>query len=504
MFYLINKYLLKLVIFVFLVKYRENNRILMGRKGEDVLGVLRGLQIVAEAIFRDQNKHCRHVWSNSSVKEALDKQLQCNAKYWQRVSDEPMEEVKRIRYVVKETQERTFVVLEGLRQLFLTKVTFSSSSPSSSTPSSESITTVSSQKIGKTVQHGLGTVNVSSEVDAANLDLSSVTLEELEKFLANRRHSKHNSMDSFKLSVKTENVPRPQPKLAKPVTAPSTLENEYKSSSLTTIAKQRKVPATRLGRMVSFGGLFAGLGFGTLNELTKGALGLGGSTNIKEAFLNPSNAERIVDTLCKVRGAALKIGQILSIQDSNVVSPELAKAFERVRQAADYMPDWQVERVLTSELGNNWHLLLEEFDKKPFAAASIGQVHRGKLKDGMIVAIKLQYPGVAQSIESDIDNLIGMLKLWNVFPQGFFIDNVVKVAKRELKWEVDYEREAQYTEKFKEMIASYDCYYVPQVIQELTTTKILTTEFVPGIPLDKCFQMKLVYFTLDYIYCEYF
>jgi aarF domain-containing kinase len=79
--------------------------------------------------------------------------------------------------------------------------------------------------------------------------------------------------------------------------------------------------------------LFAGLGFGTINELTKGALGLGGAKNVKEALLSPQNAERIVDTLCKVRGAALKLGQILSIQDTNVVSPQLIQAFDRVRQA---------------------------------------------------------------------------------------------------------------------------------------------------------------------------
>lgn len=79
--------------------------------------------------------------------------------------------------------------------------------------------------------------------------------------------------------------------------------------------------------------MFAGLGIGTISELTKGALGLGGATNVKDALLSSQNADRIVDTLCKVRGAALKLGQILSIQDTNVVSPQLIQAFDRVRQA---------------------------------------------------------------------------------------------------------------------------------------------------------------------------
>lgn len=200
-----------------------------------------------------------------------------------------------------------------------------------------------------------------------------------------------------------------------------------KLPELSSVAKQRKVPSSRVGRMASFGGLFASLGIGTISELTKGALGLSDTKNIKEAFLSPSNAEKIVDTLCKVRGAALKLGQILSIQDSNIVSPQLIKAFERVRQAADYMPDWQVDKVMSLELGNDWNEKFKSFDRKPFAAASIGQVHRGILSNDMEVAIKIQYPGVAKSIESDIDNLVGMLKIWDVFPKGFFIDNVVKV-----------------------------------------------------------------------------
>lgn len=276
------------------------------------------------------------------------------------------------------------------------------------------------------------------------------------------------------------NVPIEPPTPAGPIELPQ----------LSTVAKQRKVPSSRVARLASFGGLFAGLGLGTVSELTKGALGLGGTTDPKEALFSPNNAERIVDTLCKVRGAALKLGQILSIQDSNVVSPQLVNAFERVRQAADYMPDWQVERQMVSELGDDWRKKLASFDQKPFAAASIGQVHRGVLHDGTEVAIKVQYPGVAKSIESDIDNLVSMLKVWDVFPKGIFIDNVVAVAKRELAWEVDYVREAEYTERFGEMIQHMPEFRVPKVIKSLTSKNVLTTELVPGVPMDKCFNMR--------------
>lgn len=216
--------------------------------------------------------------------------------------------------------------------------------------------------------------------------------------------------------------------------------------------------------MISFGGLAAGLGFGTATEYAKRAFGVREQANASTLFLNPRNLDLIVDTLCKVRGAALKLGQLLSIQDDNIVNPNLAKALERVRKSADFMPNWQVEQVMSTELGSNWRDKFIEFEEKPFAAASIGQVHVGRILDGREVAVKIQYPGVARGIESDIDNLGGIMKYFDVFPRGMFLDNLMKVAKRELAWEVDYKREAECTRKFRELLAPYRDYYVPDVI----------------------------------------
>lgn len=83
-----------------------------------------------------------------------------------------------------------------------------------------------------------------------------------------------------------------------------------------------------------------------------------------------------------------------------------------------------------------------------------------------------------------------MLKVWNVFPPGMYVDNIVKVAKRELAWEVDYNREAEFTTSFKEMIKTYGEFKVPQVYADLSTARVLSTEFVPGVPMDKCFGLK--------------
>ncbi|XP_042372112.1 atypical kinase COQ8A, mitochondrial-like, partial [Plectropomus leopardus] len=167
------------------------------------------------------------------------------------------------------------------------------------------------------------------------------------------------------------------------------------------------------------------------------------------AFLSEANAERIVRTLCKVRGAALKLGQMLSIQDDAFINPQLAKIFERVRQSADFMPPKQMMKAISSDLGPNWRDKLEYFEEKPFAAASIGQVHLARMKDGREVAMKIQYPGVAKSIDSDVNNIMTALSLSNALPEGLFPEHLIEVMSRELALECDYIREAKCAKKFQ-------------------------------------------------------
>ncbi|XP_052746505.1 atypical kinase COQ8A, mitochondrial isoform X2 [Bicyclus anynana] len=263
-----------------------------------------------------------------------------------------------------------------------------------------------------------------------------------------------------------------------------------KKLKLSADSKAREVPSSRISRMMSFGTLAAGLGVGTVAQYARNTIQsvTGRVDESSTLFLSPANAERIVDTLCKVRGAALKLGQLLSIQDESVIPSQLQHIFDRVRQSADFMPSWQVEKVMVSQLGPNWRERLQHFEELPFAAASIGQVHLAVLHNGQEVAMKIQYPGVAKGINSDIDNLVGVLKVWNMFPKGMFIDNVVEVAKKELSWEVDYIREAECTRMFKKLLEPYPEYYVPAVIDELCSSEVLTTELVEGTPIEKLFD----------------
>ncbi|XP_075692219.1 atypical kinase COQ8B, mitochondrial [Rhinoderma darwinii] len=267
-----------------------------------------------------------------------------------------------------------------------------------------------------------------------------------------------------------------------------------KRQKLSDRARERKVPASRISRMANFGGLAVGLGIGALTEVAKQTLGRekkSGDLTVLEAnsFMSEANAERIVDTLCKVRGAALKIGQMLSIQDNSFLSPQLQKIFERVRQSADFMPSWQMTKVLEEELGPDWREKLSYFEDKPFAAASIGQVHLARVPDGREVAMKIQYPGIAQSIKSDVENLLSILKMSVVLPDGLFPENSVQVLQKELAWECDYLREANCAKIFRNLLKDDPFLRVPQVIDDLTTKRVLTMELVSGVPLDQCADM---------------
>ncbi|XP_078398864.1 atypical kinase COQ8A, mitochondrial isoform X2 [Cetorhinus maximus] len=260
-------------------------------------------------------------------------------------------------------------------------------------------------------------------------------------------------------------------------------------------ARERKVPSTRIGRLANFGGLAVGLGIGALAEVAKKTWRPeereGGKAILDSSpFLSEANAERIVNTLCKVRGAALKLGQMLSIQDDSFINPQLQKIFERARQSADFMPSKQMMKVLSSDLGPNWKDQLEFFEDRPFAAASIGQVHLAKLNDGREVAMKIQYPGVAQSITSDVANLITVMNMSNALPEGLFPEHMIEVMSRELSLECDYEREAACYKQFRELVKDDAFFYVPRVIDHLSSKHILTTELVPGFPLDKAEELN--------------
>ncbi|KAH0855846.1 hypothetical protein HID58_084107 [Brassica napus] len=255
--------------------------------------------------------------------------------------------------------------------------------------------------------------------------------------------------------------------------------------------RERKVPSTPMARAYGFFNLGAGLAWGAVKEstyrLVNGTPPTQGNKPALSSILSEENAERLALGLCEMRGAALKVGQMLSIQDESLVPAPILNALELVRQGADVMPRSQLNPVLDAELGPNWQSKLGSFDYEPLAAASIGQVrvHRAVTKEGLEVAMKIQYPGVANSIESDIENVRRLLNYTNLIPKGLFLDRAVKVAKEELARECDYEIEAVSQKHFRKFLSDTPGFYVPRVVDELSSKKILTTELISGVPIDK-------------------
>ena len=205
-------------------------------------------------------------------------------------------------------------------------------------------------------------------------------------------------------------------------------------------------------------------------------------------FMSAANTERLAEGLCRMRGAALKVGQMLSIQDDSLLPPQLQQVLNRVRDSADVMPRAQLERTLTAELGEGWEARMRSFDWTPIAAASIGQVHRGVDGEGREVVMKVQYPGVAESIHSDVNNVRTLIRLFNVLPAGLYIDQTMQAAKEELTVECDYINEADSQAQFRRLIDQSPLHtrvHVPQVVPELSTRRVLTSEYVTGVPIDR-------------------
>jgi len=261
-----------------------------------------------------------------------------------------------------------------------------------------------------------------------------------------------------------------------------------------TVMRERSVPSTQLSRMWGFGSLAVRMaGAAAANNVSRIVSGGDASAS----GISEENAERLAETLCRMRGAALKLGQMLSIQDDAVLPPALRRALERVRRNADYMPRRQLESQLTSELGVDWKKLFSEFQEVPIAAASIGQVHRARLLDGSDVVLKIQYPGVGESIESDLNNLKRLVTMTNLLPSGLFVDQIIKVARDELSEECDYNTEMKSQIRYRALVQADDVLrkvaFVPQVYPELCTNRILTSDYVRGVPIDTTTQLPQTY-----------
>ncbi|KAK5681009.1 hypothetical protein LTS10_006769 [Elasticomyces elasticus] len=273
-------------------------------------------------------------------------------------------------------------------------------------------------------------------------------------------------------------APSPSPPTAA-LDHPPTTEKPY-------VLRESRVPSSRFGRLWQYTSLATSMALGGAAESFRRVTGTGSGDGSGSLMLSEANIERLVAKLSRMRGAALKLGQMVSFQDSKVLPPTINAVLQRVQDSADYMPPSQRDAVLTQNLGPNWRDLFSDFSEKPFAAASIGQVHKATLaSNGREVAVKIQYPGVRDSISSDLNNLSLLLTASRLLPKGMFLDRTIANARTELGWECDYEREAASCTRFRGLVADDPAFAVPEIFPEASGAGVLTAEFMHGTGVTK-------------------
>ncbi|MEA2132378.1 MAG: hypothetical protein QOC68_287 [Solirubrobacteraceae bacterium] len=258
------------------------------------------------------------------------------------------------------------------------------------------------------------------------------------------------------------------------------------------MAKDR-IPTSRISRTARVTGLAAGqaarqLGTATAN-LTRGEEG-------KQQALERRHveaAQQIVSALGTMKGAAMKLGQVMSFLDVGLVPEEYREEFQRklgeLRDAAPKVRFSDMRKVIESELGEKLADAFDEFDETPIAAASIGQVYRARLHDGRDVAVKVQYPGVAQAVRADMQNLGMILRLLKRIAPGLDVKATAEEVRSRIGDELDYELEAQNQRSMARIFRGHPFIVVPDVVTALTREKVIVSEFVSGLGFDAIKQL---------------
>jgi predicted unusual protein kinase regulating ubiquinone biosynthesis (AarF/ABC1/UbiB family) len=204
-------------------------------------------------------------------------------------------------------------------------------------------------------------------------------------------------------------------------------------------------------------------------------------------------AERMVATLGRMKGAAMKIGQLASFIDTEFLPPEYRELYQehlaQLRTQAPTMPWSQVRKVLDEEWEEPCEELFEQIEHEAAAAASIGQVHRALLPDGRKVAVKIQYPGVAEAIAADMQNAGLILRMAKALAPGLDAKAAAEELKERVMEELDYELEAQNQRSFARGYRGHPFIHVPDVVTRLSTQRVLVSEWVDGAGFEEVKQL---------------
>jgi predicted unusual protein kinase regulating ubiquinone biosynthesis (AarF/ABC1/UbiB family) len=205
-------------------------------------------------------------------------------------------------------------------------------------------------------------------------------------------------------------------------------------------------------------------------------------------------ALKIASTLGEMKGAAMKLGQLASFVDTDFLPEEYREIYQeqlaRLRTSAPAMPWEKVVTVLESEYRDErLDELFAEIEPEAIAAASIGQVHRATLHDGRTVAVKVQYPGVAEALEADLQNMGMIVRLGKALAPGLDPKAIAEEVRERVMEELDYEYEAQSQRTFSRAYRRHPFIYVPDVLTRLSRRRVLVTEYVEGLGFEAVKQL---------------
>jgi predicted unusual protein kinase regulating ubiquinone biosynthesis (AarF/ABC1/UbiB family) len=204
-------------------------------------------------------------------------------------------------------------------------------------------------------------------------------------------------------------------------------------------------------------------------------------------------AKQIVAVLGTMKGAAMKLGQVMSFLDVGLVPEEHREEFQRelakLRDAAPTVSFKQMRRVIEDDLEEDIDEVFSEFDPEPIAAASIGQVYRARLApDDREVAVKVQYPGVASAVRADMQNLDMIMRLLKRMTPGLDVKAVTAEIRERIEEELDYELEAQNQRSLARIFAGHPFIVVPEVVTSLTRERVLVSDYVSGVGFEELKQ----------------
>ncbi len=245
-----------------------------------------------------------------------------------------------------------------------------------------------------------------------------------------------------------------------------------------------KIPTSRVGRTAKIGGLAAGQ---AIRQAGTRAANVARNEEQRQAALERRHveaAEQIVAALGTMKGAAMKVGQVMSFLDVGLVPEEHREEFQRklaaLRDAAPTVNFRDMRKVIEEELEEKLGDVFTDFDEEPIAAASIGQVYRATLHDGRRVAVKVQYPGVAAAVRADMQNLGLILRLAKRIAPGMDPQAIGNEIRERIHEELDYELEAQNQRRIARIFRGHPFIAVPEVVTSLSRERVLVSEYMEG------------------------